>query len=140
MAYLNFSEASAGGAAPSVAAEPARAGFSALEWSVIMLAERDKLSSLRAPGPISVAMGAVFGGRSHNPRLADPQLEALRRMAVFSWHFGYVVPGEAVKSFLEAGYTQEQYELLVDSIGSRRREVTERRFRRRYAAKLARAA
>jgi hypothetical protein len=140
MAYLNFSEAAAGSPAGD-AAEPRRTtGFSALEWSVIMLAERDKLSSLRAPGALSIAMGAVFGGRSHNPRLADPQLEALRRMAVISWHYGYVVPGDAVKAFLDAGFTQDQYELLVDSIGVRRRAVTERRFRRRLSAKLARAA
>ena len=94
-------------------------GFSALEWSVVAIAEADKLSSLRQPGRMAVAMGTLFGDR-HNPRLADPRLEALRRMAVLSWHHGFVVPGHAVRDFTAAGYTLDQYETLVASIGAAR--------------------
>jgi hypothetical protein len=94
-------------------------GFSALEWSVVAIAESDKLSSLRQPGRMAVAMGTLFGDR-HNPRLADPRLEALRRMAVLSWHHGFVVPGHAVRDFTAAGYTLDQYETLVASIGAAR--------------------
>ncbi|MGK6319395.1 hypothetical protein [Sphingomonas sp. DT-204] len=91
------------------------AGFSALEWSVVALAERDSLSTLRTPGRVAAALGTLFGERP-NPRLADPRLEALRRMAVLSWHYGYTVPGEDIRDFVAAGFTLDHYELLVDSI------------------------
>ena len=127
MAYVCFGEQSIGSAAPQVtaAASPRRApsrdmeGFSALEWSVVAIAERDKLSTLRQPGRMAIALGTLFGER-HNPRLADPRLEALRCMAVLSWHHGFVVPGSAVRDFTAAGYTLDQYETLVASIGAAR--------------------
>ncbi|SEN10093.1 hypothetical protein SAMN05192583_2037 [Sphingomonas gellani] len=120
MAYSEFAEI--GGAAPaaSVIAPVKDAVLSSLEWSVVAIAERDRLSTLRLPGRIAVAMGRLFG-EGHNPRLADPRLEALRRMAVLTWHNGYTVPSGEVKEFLAAGYSPEQYELLVDSIGAARR-------------------
>lgn len=93
--------------------------LSALEWSVVAIARNDRLSSLRAPSRLSVAMGGLFGAR-HNPRLADPKLEALRRMAVLSWHHGYTVPTSALTAFTDAGYTIAQYETLLGSIASAR--------------------
>jgi hypothetical protein len=93
--------------------------LSALEWSVVAIARNDRLSSLRAPSRLSVAMGGLFGAR-HNPRLADPKLEALRRMAVLSWHHGYTVPTRALTAFTDAGYTMAQYETLLGSIASAR--------------------
>ena len=89
--------------------------FSRLEWSVIRLARVDGLSTLRKPG----RLGRFFNwliGRTGNPELANPQLEALRKMAVLSWHFGFTVPGDDVADFIAAGFTPEQYELLVHSI------------------------
>ena len=88
------------------------------------LARRDRVSSLRAPSRLGRALGSIFG-ETRNPRLADPSLEALRRMAVLSWHHGYSVPSHEVRAFLAAGYSPDQYELMVDSIatalaGSRR--------------------
>lgn len=103
-------------------------GFSALEWSVVALAERDRLTSLRVPGRVAMAMGVVFGDR-RNPRLADARLEALRRMAVLSWHHGFAVHGNDVRDFTAAGYTLDQYETLVASIGA----AKARRPRRRSA-------
>lgn len=109
-------------AAPVVAAEAAgEPKFSALEWSVVALAERDDLSSLRAPGRIANALGSLFGA-SRNPRLADPTLEALRRLAVLTWHHGYQVPMSAVQAFLASGFSIDQYELLAASIGLARAE------------------
>lgn len=124
MAYLAFSEVAAGlapaEAAPRLAdAVQPTARLSALEWAVVALAERDGLSSLRTPGRLSMALGALFGA-GHNPRLADARLEALRRTAVLSWHHGYVVPSREVEQFLAAGFTPAQYELVVDSIGHAR--------------------
>jgi len=90
-------------------------GLSGLEWSVVALARNDRLSTLRSPGRIAVAMGGLFGTR-HNPRLADSRLEALRRIAVLTWHRGFAVKGYDVKAFTGAGYTLDQYELLVLNI------------------------
>lgn len=91
------------------------AGLSALEWSVVALARRDSLASLRRPGRLAVALGGVFGTR-HNPRLADAKLEGLRRMAVYAWHHGYAVPQSQVRAFLAAGYTLDHYETMMASI------------------------
>jgi len=119
MAYLAFDDT---GLAPvearahAPAADPSRpARLSALEWAVVALARRDTLGSLRHPGRLSVALRAVF--RQHNPRLADERLEALRRMAVLSWHHGFTVPSREVAAFLAAGFTGDQYEALLASIG-----------------------
>jgi hypothetical protein len=105
------------------------ARLSALEWSVVALAERDRLSTLRTPGRVAIALGRLFGD-TPNPRLADPRLEALRRVAVLTWHHGYTIPSAEVRAFLAAGFTNEQYELLVDSIGRGRAAANARRFQR----------
>ena len=112
-------------AEPEVTAD--RIALSALEWLVVSLARRDRLSSLREPGRISVAMGAVFGSGRRNPRLADPKLEALRRMAVFGWHRGFAVPVHEERAFLNAGFSSAQYETLLTSIGRGRLASTRTR-------------
>lgn len=124
MAYLAFQEIGAARLAVSAAsvqknatAPRPDARLSPLEWQVVALARRDRLSSLRAPSRLIRALSTVFGD-SRNPRLADPSLEALRRMAVLSWHHGYSVPSQEVRVFLEAGYSADQYELMVDSIAT----------------------
>lgn len=118
MAYLAFAEVAAGSAAvPAPASFRAKPAFSPLEWSVVALARRDKVASLREPGRVAVAMGVLFGERP-NPRLADPKLEALRRMAVLSWRHGYEVDTSEIRRFVAAGYDLRQYELMVDSIAA----------------------
>lgn len=89
--------------------------FSALEWSVIRLARGDGLSTLGEPGRFGRFWNWLMG-RSASPRLASERLEALRRMAVLSWHYGFTVPGDDVASFLSAGFSADQYELMVRSI------------------------
>lgn len=89
--------------------------FSALEWSVIRLARVDGLSTLRPPGPVVRFINWLVG-RNGNPKLANPQLEALRRMAVLSWHFGFTVPGDDIAEFFAAGFSPDQYELMVHSV------------------------
>ncbi len=119
MAYLAFTEL-AGGTDQQLSdvaitpSEQRRTGFSALEWSVVAIARRDRLSTLRQPGRMSMAMGALFGG-VRDPRLADPQLEALRRIAVLTWHRGYSVAPSDVAAFTAAGYSLDQYHALVGS-------------------------
>ncbi|HWI86380.1 MAG TPA: hypothetical protein VNT42_08675 [Sphingomonas sp.] len=93
--------------------------FSALEWTVIALARRDGISSLDTPGPLARALGSLFGlGRQS--RLADPRLEALRRMAVHAWHRSYTLPVSEIKRFLAAGFTAGQAETLLASVSSGR--------------------
>lgn len=129
MAYMNFSEANAissfdGAIVQHVATAP-ETRLSGLEWSVVAIAQRDSLSSLNAPGRVSIALGALFGGK-RDPRLADPRLEALRRMAVLAWHRGYSVPVSEVKAFLAAGFTTHHYDVLLASI-SRGRTARQRK-------------
>lgn len=88
--------------------------FSDLEWSVIRLARIDELWTIRPAGRLRRAWNRFIG--RGNPELANPNLEALRRMAVLSWHYGFTVAGEAVADFLAAGFSIAQYELLVSSI------------------------
>lgn len=143
MAFIDFASAAPGAAAiataPRVDILPASdhatdasveqapaTGLSALEWLVVTMARKDRLSSLREPGRVSVAMGMLFGSRP-NPRLADPKLEALRRLAVFAWHHGFAVPVSAVKNFLAAGYSSDQYEVLLASISAARLRHAQRR-------------
>ena len=42
--------------------------------------------------------------------------KSLAAMAVLSWHYGFTVPGEDVASFFSAGFSPDQYELMVRSI------------------------
>jgi hypothetical protein len=125
MAYLDLNSgfgeapfASSGRAAPG-ATVPVRASFSGLEWSVILLAAKDRLSSLSQPGRISRAIGGLFG-LGETSRLADPQLEALRRMAVQAWHYGYLLPASEIGRFIDAGFTVDQVEMLLASVSQRR--------------------
>ncbi|MGU3314090.1 hypothetical protein ACLBWH_00950 [Sphingomonas sp. M6A6_1c] len=101
--------------------EPA-ARLTGLEWSVVALARKDALSSLRRPGRMASALGALFR-QPHNPMLADERLEALRRIAVFAWHYGYTIPSTELARFLDAGFSPAQYELMTDSIGVARRKT-----------------
>lgn len=115
MAYLEFPET--GGAAPKADAVPVGAErLTALEWSVVAIARTDRRASLRPPGRVASVLRALF--RQPNPRLADTRLEALRRMAVLTWHHGYTVPSREVRAFLDAGYTAGQYETMVQRVSA----------------------
>ena len=92
-------------------------GFSRLEWSVIRLARKDGLSTLRAPGRLR-RFWNWWMAQENSPELVNPHLEALRRMAVLTWRFGFAVPAEEVVRFLSAGFSPSQYELMVTGIRS----------------------
>ncbi|OWK33142.1 hypothetical protein [Sphingomonas dokdonensis] len=114
MAYLAFDEN--GAVQQSAMTDRATdARLSALEWAVVVLARRDTLATLREPGRLSMALGNLFG-RTPNPRLADPKLEALRRLAVLSWHDLVAVPAQEIAAFLAAGFTNAHYQTLRASI------------------------
>jgi len=123
MAYLDFREAELSGSlhaaftpAPPQHDVPHATGFSALEWLVVALAQRDHLSSLRQPGRIGAALSRLFGGNGSEPRLANPRLEALRRFAVLAWHRGHNVAASEFAAFRAAGFTSGQAEALLESV------------------------
>jgi hypothetical protein len=102
-----------------VTAPVAQARLSALEWSVVALAERDTIASLREPGRIAAALESLFGLNRPN-NLANPRLEVLRRVAVFVWRQGWKVPASELKAFIAEGFTLDHYELIQASIASSR--------------------
>jgi hypothetical protein len=103
--------------APAAVETPAR--LSALEWSIVAMAERDSVSSLREPGRLISALRSIFGFRSIN-RLANDRLEVLRRIAVHAWRFRWNVPDSELQAFLAAGYSLDQYQLVQVSIANAR--------------------
>jgi len=100
-----------------LAPPPAKPEFSESEWSVIRLARRDGLSTLRPYGRVR-RFFRWLTGLGINPMLADPRLEAIRRISVLSWRFGFTVPGRDVADFIAAGFSPDQYELLVSSVSA----------------------
>ncbi|MGY4398102.1 hypothetical protein ACVWZA_003304 [Sphingomonas sp. UYAg733] len=122
MAYLDINNMTAAPMTARTAANTdtrrdmtAPAGFSALEWSVIALAKRDRISSLSEPSRVSRALGGLFG-LGTTSRLAEPKLETLRRLAVHAWKRGYALPASEVANFLNAGFSMSQAETLVASV------------------------
>lgn len=98
---------------------PAPTRLSALEWSIVAMAERDGISSIREPGRYARALRNFFGFRQPN-RLANDRLEILRRVAIFAWHYGWNVPKSELKAFFEAGFSSDQFELIQLSLGKTR--------------------
>ncbi|HLZ78906.1 MAG TPA: hypothetical protein VKQ09_06160 [Sphingomonas sp.] len=124
MAYLDVREqlsfATALPMTPSADSMPVEpVGFAQHEWDVIQIARRDGLASLSEPTRLARLSAWLFGG-GISLRLADPRLEALRRLSVLAWHHGYVVPVSSIKAFTDAGYTGDQLEFLLASIASSR--------------------
>lgn len=119
MAYVNFAEVAA--PAPAGVRQEPCASLSGLEWSVVALAKRDSMASLRSPGRVARAMALLFGTETQTP-IADPRLEALRRLAVHGWHRGFAVPLEEIRRFHAAGFSAAQLELVLTSISRDRAE------------------
>ncbi len=93
--------------------------FAAREWQVVKLARNDRLSSLREESEFVGFLRMVFGFERKKP-LANPRLEALRRMAVLSWHHGYNVSSGEISDFFAAGYSIDQYDAMLAHIGQAR--------------------
>lgn len=124
MAYLDLAEHVGTAHRPtSVAPVRAESGtateFTSLQRQVIRLARNDSVSSLREETKLGEFLRAIFGWDRTRP-LADPALEALRRIAVMSWHYGYNVHPDEIEAFLAAGYSIDHYEALLDHIGQAR--------------------
>jgi hypothetical protein len=128
MAYLAFHEFGGMNAvrqgvaakADIVTTAPASERLTPLEWKVVALARNDSRASLRNPGWRSSLARVLFS--QTNPRLADARLEALRRLAVLTWHDGPAVPPHEIRALLDAGFTPEQHRAVDQHI----RAVSER--------------
>lgn len=123
MAFIDFTAAfrtDVHATAAAVAPAPRLAArLSPLEWSVVALARRDSLAGLRQPGRLARALGGLFGLGAES-RLADPRLEALRRVAVHGWHDPRGVPAEDRNAFLDAGFSAAHLDTLLASIAAGR--------------------
>jgi hypothetical protein len=133
MAYVNFADGD--GAAdlrpsliPATVAVADGRALSQREWMIVQLARDDGLASLREEHRFSRFMRMIFGIERKTP-YANPRFEALRRLAVMSWHHGYNVNSREIPEFLSAGYSIEHYDAMLAHIG-RERAASARRPRR----------
>lgn len=97
---------------PSSSAQGSRIGFTPLQWSIILDAPQDPLASLRPPGRLR-RFARWLAGDSTNLSLANPHLEALRRTALLTWHYGFTLPANELSEFLAAGFSLKQFELMA---------------------------
>ena len=103
----------------------APATLSPLEWSIVAMAEKDGLSSLREPSRFLSALASLFWVRRPN-RLTNERLETLRRLAVHVWLYRWNVPESELSDFLAAGYSLDQYQLVQTSIAQARTSRVQR--------------
>ena len=95
---------------------PTDSRFSALEWSVVAVAEREGPEALGVPGRIARAFSSLFPMPSAEGE-GDPRLEALRRITILIHRFGDSVPLAEIRRFLAAGFSMPQYVTLERSLG-----------------------
>jgi hypothetical protein len=109
MAFLDLAQPRL---SPAVAGAASQAAFQGHEWAVIALARADGAASLSEPGRLRRLFESFFKIRRPN-RLADPRLEALRRMAVLLRIGGGKTSDDERAGFLSAGYTRSQLSALA---------------------------
>jgi hypothetical protein len=131
MAYLDLADTAFAAPAlfsfaPSRAASEAAAEFNQREWAIIRLAREDGLSSLYEESEFKAFLRLIFGVR-RKPPLSNPRLEALRRIAVLSWHYGYNIASSEVGSFLAAGFSADHYDAMLAHIGRERAASAQRK-------------
>jgi hypothetical protein len=95
---------------------PTDSRFSALEWSVVAVAEREDLEALSVPGRIARAFASLFPKPDAEGE-GDPRLEALRRITILIHRFRDAVPLAEIRRFLAAGFSMPQYVTLARSLG-----------------------
>lgn len=121
MAYMEFTEASVGAnASRGRASHDPLPTFTALEWLVVALAERDGLVSIGRAGRFASVISKLF--ERAKPGLADPKLEGLRRFAVIAWQFDNP-PADEVDAFHGLGFSARQRDALLASVAHGRNKL-----------------
>ncbi len=88
--------------------------FSPLEWLVIALGARPGSVPLSL-SPFGRALLGMMGGEIGDASQVGP--ETLRRTAGVALRCGWGMPAIEVGAFLRAGFTEEQLEVLIESVG-----------------------
>lgn len=124
MAFIDFSDATHPArndrsVDPSAAVQSFRqnASLTVQERRVIKLARNDSLKSLRAPRKRGWFARLILGPQPASSMLANERLEALRRLAVHTWHKGYQLPASALKEAQAAGFSEDEIGAVIDIIG-----------------------
>jgi len=87
--------------------------FSRTELSTIRLGMQDPVASLSKPGAISLRLMTAFGIHV-TTTLADPRLEALRRLVVSLLHHPLERSCDEIEAAMAAGISVAQANMLVD--------------------------
>jgi hypothetical protein len=112
MAYMAFDAAADHAAASPVSYLRPTVRFTPTEWAVIRLAQRDGPATLRPATRLGTKLRRLFGITAAN-RLADPRLEALRRVAVRCRLGAGRIDEAAVGEFLSHGFGLDQLALVA---------------------------
>lgn len=126
MAFIDFSDAGMVALARLQFERAPTVELSALERRVVELARDDRLETLRPARKQSWLGRLVFGPQLPSPSLANPRLEALRRLAVMAWHHGYQLPSSVLREAQDAGYSEAQAGAVVDLVAELRPPVRRR--------------
>jgi hypothetical protein len=94
--------------------------LNSLEQRIVELARDEGLDTLRPVRKRSWLARFVFGPTPPSKMLANEQLEALRRLAVQTWHHGYTLPVSALREAREAGHSEIKIGAVIDTIGRSR--------------------
>jgi len=121
MAFIDFSETAAvlDRPAPQLAqllAEHA-SEFSALEKRVLALSRHDGLETLRPRAKRGWFGRLLFGPEPPSRSFANERLEALRRLAVETRHYGWHVRTSVIAAAKAAGFTETQIGRVIDTVG-----------------------
>ncbi|MGE6694704.1 hypothetical protein ACQKE8_19890, partial [Sphingobium limneticum] len=71
---------------------------------------------LQAPGKFRAFLRRFLEGDRPSPAFADKRLEALRRVSVHAWHRGFAIPEAELDRFLNAGFSEQQFEAVISRI------------------------
>jgi len=89
-----------------------------MDWQVIEMARKDGPRSLNPDGFISRMARNLFGIPIPR-RLANDELEALRRFSVRAWFWDFV-PVREVQAFIDAGYSVTHAKRILDYVAHHR--------------------
>lgn len=125
MAFIDFSDAALQTLPPAqTLTSPRNSGalekLTTLEQRIVALARADRLETLQPQRKRGWFARLVLGPTPPSAMLANEKLEALRRLAVRTWHHGYTLPVSALKDAKAAGYSEAKIGAVIDIIGRER--------------------